>query len=104
MNRMELSPCLYCTRVADPENCENKGCKPWRNWFLNRWAAIHTYPRRQMDAAWQPVGVSIGGRIYAHPVQVADYRQSDPCAACLCSEKLCKTPCRARQNWARVGQ
>ena len=31
------SPCLTCKRVKDPRNCENKSCKLWRDWFLDRW-------------------------------------------------------------------
>jgi hypothetical protein len=30
-------PCLTCTTVADPEKCENKNCKAWREWFLKKW-------------------------------------------------------------------
>ena len=31
------SPCLNCTRVKDPKNCENKNCPVWREWFIRRW-------------------------------------------------------------------
>lgn len=31
------SPCLSCTRVKDPSNCENKMCVKWRTWFLSEW-------------------------------------------------------------------
>ena len=34
------SPCLTCTRVTHPEDCENKKCNDWRQWFLRRWAQI----------------------------------------------------------------
>ena len=35
---MELTnPCLNCTRVADPDNCENKLCPQWRSWFFAKW-------------------------------------------------------------------
>ena len=34
------SPCLTCTRVEDPNKCENKTCKLWQNWFLGRWEAM----------------------------------------------------------------
>ena len=30
------NPCLTCTRVKDQENCENKSCQAWREWFLRR--------------------------------------------------------------------
>ena len=44
MNKnMTPSPCLTCTRVADPKDCENKQCKPWSQWFLSRWDLIHGY-------------------------------------------------------------
>ena len=39
------SPCEGCTRVRDPDSCENKNCKEWKAWFLHRWAAIHRYGR-----------------------------------------------------------
>ena len=37
------SPCLTCQRVSNPNNCENKQCKPWSKWFLARWDLIHGY-------------------------------------------------------------
>ena len=37
------SPCKGCTRVANPEGCENKYCKEWKAWFLHRWALIHRF-------------------------------------------------------------
>lgn len=40
------SPCERCTRIADPENCENKNCKDWKAWFLRRWRAIHAFGQR----------------------------------------------------------
>lgn len=36
-------PCLTCTRVKDPANCENKSCQAWLEWFLHRWNMIHGY-------------------------------------------------------------
>ena len=30
-------PCTGCTRVADPELCENKRCKVWQTWFMRSW-------------------------------------------------------------------
>ena len=97
-----ISPCVGCTRVADPENCENKSCNLWRSWFLTRWALLHSYPRRQMEAPRESLGVGVGGRTYAHPVQVRDYLHKDPCRGCACGADLCRTPCRARQHWARA--
>ena len=49
MNGRSKSPCLSCTRVANPLDCENKQCKLWQKWFLARWALIHAYPRKAMD-------------------------------------------------------
>ncbi len=40
------SPCEGCTRVNDPNACENKQCKAWKTWFLRRWAAIYGYGQR----------------------------------------------------------
>ena len=39
------SPCKGCTRVQNPEGCENKNCKVWKAWFLRRWGEIHRYGR-----------------------------------------------------------
>ena len=36
------SPCLACTRVRDPKNCENKLCREWQAWFIDRWEAMRT--------------------------------------------------------------
>ena len=94
------SPCLGCTRVADPRNCENKNCKPWRQWFLDRWALIHGYPRQQMEESKpEPFGVNVGGRSYAAPHQVQRYLSKDPCEGCLCPKDLCAEPCRVRRAW-----
>lgn len=98
----ELSPCQMCTRVADPENCENKCCTLWRNWFLSRWAILHAYPRHLMEKPPEMAGSCIGGVRYAMPHQVRDYLEKDPCQGCRCGADLCRTPCRARQNWAKT--
>lgn len=37
------SPCETCTRVEKPEECSNKGCVAWKEWFMNRWERIHNY-------------------------------------------------------------
>ncbi len=36
------SPCRGCARVRDPANCENKLCKEWQAWFVERWDAMRT--------------------------------------------------------------
>ena len=97
------SPCLRCTRVTDPRECENKNCKLWQQWFLQRWALIHAYPRAKMDQqALKSEGVSIGGTVYALPHRVRAYRAADPCEKCLCPKDLCKTPCRQKQVWLQA--
>lgn len=34
-------PCLTCTKVRDPKNCENKSCQVWREWFLKKWSELY---------------------------------------------------------------
>lgn len=99
-----INPCLICTRIPDPENCENKKCVAWQAWFLSRWAQLHSYPRRQMDRPRERAGVVIGGIRYAHPEQVRDYLRRDPCKSCACGAQACVTPCRPRQNWAKLSR
>ena len=48
--KRHLSPCLSCTRVADPENCTDKTCRLWQSWFLEQWDLIHAFYRGQMSA------------------------------------------------------
>jgi hypothetical protein len=40
LNMANGKPCLTCTRVADPEKCENINCKAWREWFLKKWGEL----------------------------------------------------------------
>ncbi len=99
-NQKTPSPCLRCTRVKDPRQCENKQCKPWRQWFLGRWELIHNYPRAQMEKDdLQTEGVNVGGRKYAAPHRVRSYLAKDPCRDCLCPKDLCTTPCRLKRAW-----
>lgn len=98
----EISPCVTCVRVKDPNSCENKCCGQWRSWFLSRWALLHAYPRRQMEQPVGTVGVMVGGVRYAAPHQVKNYLAKDPCRGCACTQDLCPYPCRARQNWAKA--
>ena len=102
MKYVDVNPCLICTRVRDPESCDNKNCIPWQRWFLARWASIHGYVRRQLDGPAQLEGTVIGGVRYAMPHRVRDYLQKDPCDTCSCGSDLCPTPCRARQTWAKA--
>lgn len=40
MENKNQSPCLTCTKVKDPSDCENKSCKAWKEWWLKRWEAL----------------------------------------------------------------
>lgn len=103
MNRLyDVSPCLRCSRVSDPDSCENKHCVPWRNWFVAQWNILHDYPRRMKDRPGEKLGVAIGGHRYAPPSLLQSYLKNDPCNYCACTWDQCHTPCRARQNWTMV--
>lgn len=103
MTNYEFSPCLVCTRVSDPANCDNKNCKVWQKWFLARWAAIRAYPRVAMEQAdREPVGVVISGRHYAAPHQVTAFQNNDPCKNCGSPKDLCGTPCRQKLAWLKA--
>lgn len=102
---MSASPCRTCTRVADPDKCENKNCQVWQRWFINSWDGMRAYPRVVRDfMSPQPVGVPLGGRHYAAPHEVMWYMGIDPCSECLCNQDLCKTPCRVRLAWEKFGE
>ncbi len=64
------SPCAACTRVPDPVQCENKQCKIWRGWFLERWALLH-----------RPIPRAV----------------PDPCGQCVLPQELCHEPCRQKR-------
>ena len=100
----KLSPCGYCTRVADPRECENKNCMLWRKWYIDRWDAMRAAVRVHMDVPGQPVGVCVSGTHDAAPHQVTAYLEADPCESCLCPRSLCTTPCRTRISWDRARQ
>lgn len=94
------SPCQRCVRVPDPDKCDNKECRPWRQWFLDRWELIHRYPRAQAEQAQlKPVGVIIGGTRYAAPHTVQAYLAKDPCGSCVCTADMCTAPCPERLAW-----
>lgn len=99
---IDVSPCTGCLRVQDPNMCENKNCKLWRRWFIGRWNQLRRYPRKQLDKAPEMAGVPLGGRRYALPHLIRDYLAKDPCQACVCTPDLCRIPCRARQQWAKI--
>lgn len=94
------SPCLRCERVPEPEKCDNKECRPWRQWFLDRWELIHRYPRAQaQQAQLEPVGINIGGTVYAAPHTVRAYLSQNPCDSCVCTSDMCTSPCPERLAW-----
>lgn len=93
-------PCLTCTRVRDPQNCENKVCKDWRAWFIDRWEAMRKQVRADMDRT--PVaecGVPLGGQRYASPHRVAAFLMHDPCNTCYCPKDVCSKPCQLKLAW-----
>ena len=95
------SPCFECTRVRDPQACENKICREWQGWFLGRWDAMRENVRKQMDATTTcDIGIPLGGERYAPPHRMQAYLADDPCDRCLCPKDLCHMPCPARMNWA----
>ncbi len=40
MENWKESPCTGCSRVDNWEKCDNKNCKLWQRWFLNRWEQL----------------------------------------------------------------
>ena len=98
---MAIKPCLTCTRVKNPSDCEIKSCKEWRSWFVVRWDAM----RKGVFASMQQAPVTedvirVGGHKYSHPDRVREYiRSGNPCASCACPKELCDTPCQVRKVW-----
>lgn len=99
--KKHLSPCLTCTRVADPEDCTDKSCRVWQNWFLEQWERVRVMARQSKDVL-DPVGVPLGGNHYAAPHQVQAYLEIDPCVVCLCPRELCTASCGKRRNWEQA--
>ena len=94
-------PCITCTRVTDPANCENKDCRLWQRWYVETWNQMRAAPR--LDREQRPKeteGIVIGGVRYALPHRVDGYLQRDPCKGCLCPRDLCVIPCRIKRDWA----
>lgn len=95
-----IKPCIRCTRVADPLECDNKNCRPWRQWFEDSWDSVRRAPRLQREARKRQMeGVVIGGQQYALPHRVHSYLDNDPCSGCLCPRDLCSIPCRIKRDW-----
>ena len=95
-------PCLNCTRVDNPAECENKECMPWRRWFIESWDSLRREPRLLREAHLETEGVDIGGTRYALPHRVHGYLEKDPCGDCLCPRDLCRIPCRIKRNWVKA--
>lgn len=94
------SPCVHCKRVKDPKNCENKLCKDWQAWFIDRWETMREQVRKEMDTAQLTVcGIPLGGNQYAHPHRVREYLNADPCDQCPCPKDLCHSPCPVKNAW-----
>lgn len=97
---VRTSPCLCCTRVKDPANCNNKNCIQWQIWFAESWEAARRQLRANMDKGSEPPkGVVIGGRSYIPPNQLHYYLEHDPCQGCPFRQTLCKEHCRTRLSW-----
>lgn len=47
---MANKPCDTCKRVRDPKDCENKQCKVWQQWFLDRWKEVNNYYRQACES------------------------------------------------------
>lgn len=94
-----ISPCQHCTRVRDPQNCENKNCKPWREWFFAQWEQTRKLYRKGMDTGSSKGGVPLGGERYASPHQITEYLHTEPCAVCKLPRELCHAPCKRLLEW-----
>ena len=94
------SPCLNCTRVRDPINCENKTCKDWQAWFIDRWESMRENVRSQMEnASVSEIGVPLGGNHYVSPHRMEEYLREDPCSRCQFPESICENSCPAKRFW-----
>ena len=97
------SPCLKCYRVEDPAACEDKNCRVWRKWFVEKWDGMRVAPRLEVERRPREAeGIVIGGVRYAMPHRVRDYLEKDPCQGCLCPRDLCVIPCRVKRDWQSV--
>jgi len=100
-----MSPCMCCTKVKDPTVCDNKDCRQWQRWFIEKWNEMRVAPRLELEKKPRIAeGVCIGGRVYALPHRVDSYLQTDPCESCLCPRDLCVVPCRIKRDWLRARQ
>ena len=103
--KTQLSPCMCCTRVADPRQCDDKSCAVWRKWFIGRWDSLRAQPRLQKEKIkTEPEGVCIGGTYYAAPHRVDSYLRTDPCDSCLCPRDTCLLLYRVKRAWNQARQ
>lgn len=94
------SPCIICQRVRDPQNCENKLCKDWQAWFIDRWESMRRgVMQAEQGQCIQSEAVSVGGEKYHHPDRVRQFLAEGPCLRCLRSRGLCTKPCQVRRTW-----
>ena len=98
--KQTMRPCTDCQRVRDPKNCENKACKEWQAWFIERWDAM----RKQILQSPQGEGIqvqmiSVGGRKYHHPDRVRQFLSVNPCLQCPRTKGLCPAPCNTKKAW-----
>lgn len=94
------SPCLCCQRVRDPQNCENKLCKEWQAWFIDRWESMRRAIKDKVQGKGiQGEAISVGGTKYHHPERVREFLKLDPCLRCPWRDGLCPNPCDTRKVW-----
>lgn len=75
------SPCLTCTRVPNPADCENKMCRLWQKWYICRWEQLRRLPQLQAMARKEST------------------QTHNPCSRCSLPRELCSSPCRERRLW-----
>lgn len=72
MDKNMESPCVTCKRT-DPQECDNKECRIWQRWFVNRWEQL----RREF------------------------LKEQDPCTYCPWPKELCVEDCRHKRLWLK---
>ena len=91
------SPCLRCSRVDDPRDCDNKNCGVWRAWFIYKWDLLRTQAMPAETASEDAFRYEAPGYVRAH-------LQKDPCEGCLYPKDLCGSPCRTKRSWEEQRQ
>lgn len=93
-------PCSTCQRVRDPKNCENKLCKEWQAWFIDRWDSMRrSIMQAEPGQCIQGETISVGGEKYHHPDRVRQFLSEEPCLQCPRSNGFCLNPCQVRKTW-----